>query len=218
MRPDFVILSYDIQKYPFQQILASHVFGVKKLDELHLDWLAKTNKTTLEYADNLYLRKIMQDLPDDSVLYKLYKRWVAKVLAPNFAGKISFSNRPKMRVHLANTSSVSNFHRDADVTGKPHQINCYLPFTDVYDTNTIWCEQDYGQTNYAPLCLKYGEALLWDGGMLTHGTFANKTAHTRISCDFRFHPLDPLSLQPPWSDIISNRPALPLQPYQDNYY
>jgi ectoine hydroxylase-related dioxygenase (phytanoyl-CoA dioxygenase family) len=29
--------------------------------------------------------------------------------------------------------------------------------------------------------LKYGEALIWDGGFLEHGTVRNQTDHTRVA-------------------------------------
>src|SRR5690606_14317032 len=121
--------------------------------------------------------------------------WVRRVLAPRYGGHISYAAHPKMRVHLAGTGSVSDFHCDADVTGRLDQINCYLPFTDVRDGSTLWCEHDYGSNDYAPLNLRYGQALVWDGGRLRHGTVHNDTDLTRVSCDFRFSVARPELVQ-----------------------
>lgn len=102
----------------------------------------------------------MQALPDDSPFYILHHKWIAELVAPKFGKRIRYSAHPKMRVHLAGTSSVSDFHRDADVTGRSDQINCYLPFTDVFDSDTLWAESAYGLQDYHPINLRYGEALI----------------------------------------------------------
>lgn len=208
MAPDhFVVVTYDTERYPFGAILAREVFGVARLDQLHTAWRRRRRRDELTYADNLQLRKRMQQLPDDSTFYRLYHAWVGRVLAPHYDGTITYSAHPKMRVHLAGTGSVSGFHRDVDVTGREDQINCYLPFTDVFDGCTVWAERRYGQGDHRPLDLRYGEALLWDGGMLAHGTVANDTGSTRVSCDFRFHAKDPSRIDSPWSDILAGRPV-----------
>ncbi len=205
MREEFIVLSYDTDRYPFRKALEAHVFKVPKLDELHRVWKKQTGKEKLSYDDNLLLRKIMQNLPDDALFYKIYHQWIADIIAPHYDNKISYSKHPKMRVHLAETGTVSDFHRDADVTGRPDQINCYLPFTDVFDSSTLYCETNYNSDQYEPLNLKYGEALLWDGGMLKHGTYFNRTDNTRVSCDFRFSYQNDPSIVPPWSEILRSR-------------
>ena len=199
------IVSFSINQFPFDKVLAAGVFRVPKLDRLHVDWAEKTRNPEPAYADNLKLRGRMQNLSDDSAFYRIYHAWVASVIAPKFGKRISYSAHPKMRVHLAGTGSVSDFHRDADVTGRSDQINCYLPFTDVFESNTLWCESVYGSRDYQPINLKYGEALIWDGGLLEHGTFRNKTSQTRVSCDFRFSVQNPDLVREPWSKILSGR-------------
>jgi hypothetical protein len=199
-----IIIEYDTQRYPFQKVLEA-LFKVPVLSQLHQYWLEKTAKTSLAYEDNLMLRKKMQELKDDALFYKVYHHWITQVLSPHYGGHVSYSAHPKMRVHLAGTGSVSTFHRDVDITGREHQINCYLPFTDVFDTNTLWVETDYGLQDYQPINLKYGQAILWDGGFLMHGTVTNETSFTRVSCDFRFQPKLPERVMQPWSRILSGR-------------
>ncbi|TXI15697.1 MAG: streptomycin biosynthesis enzyme StrG [Pedobacter sp.] len=205
MRKEFIVLSYDIDRYPFSKVLERQVFKVPRLDKLHLAWRKQTGRDVFYYNDNLILRKVMQDLPDEAVFYKVYHKWIADLIAPNYANKISYSKHPKMRVHLAGTGTVSDFHRDTEVTGRPDQINCYLPFTDVFDGSTIYCQTEYNSENYEPLNLKYGQALLWDGGLLKHGTYFNDTDNTRVSCDFRFSYAKPEKVRPPWNDILNHR-------------
>lgn len=207
MEAHAVVVEYDTGRYPFQRVLAAEVFQVARLDQMHTAWRRRLGHDELTYADNLSLRRRMQRLPDDSTFYKLYHAWIASVVAPRYGGKIRYSAHPKMRVHLAGTGSVSEFHTDAAVTGRTDQVNCYLPFTDVHDTCTIWSESRYGTRDYAPLNLSYGQALLWDGGQLRHGTYPNLTDSTRVSCDFRFHPLFPARVASPWRDVLAGRPA-----------
>lgn len=145
----------------------------------------------------------MQRIQNDSLFYKIYHAWIAQVIAPHFGGRISYSAHPKMRVHLAGTGSVSAFHRDSEITMRPEQINCYLPFTDVSGGSTLYCESDYGTEHYLPIELSYGQALLWDGGMLKHGTFENNTGKTRVSCDFRFSPKKADSCTGKYATILS---------------
>jgi len=199
------VISYSTDIYPFSNFLAAAVFNVPTLDQLHLLYSAQAGSRSLCYEDNLKLRGLLQRLPDDSPFYAIYHKWIAELVAPHFGKRISYSAHPKMRVHLAGTGSVSEFHRDADVTGRPDQINCYLPFTDVFETNTVWCENSYGLKDYAPINLRYGEALVWDGGFLEHGTVRNETDRTRVSCDFRFSPSHPERVKEPWSQILAGR-------------
>lgn len=205
MRKEFILVSYDVACYPFQKVLEKQVFKIPKLGEMHQVWKKQTNKEKLNYSDNLTLRKVMQDLPDDALFYKIYHQWIADIIAPHYANRVSYSKHPKMRVHLAGTGTVSDFHRDVDVTGRADQVNCYLPFTDVFEGSTLYCETDYDSGNYEPLNLKYGEALLWDGGMLKHGTYFNHTDNTRVSCDFRFSYQNHKGIVAPWNEILRYR-------------
>jgi hypothetical protein len=206
MIPNSVIIDYDITKYRFREQLCSQVFKVPKLELLHKYWAKQSGKTKLEYSDNILLRKLMQDLPDSSDFYKIFHAWVKNVIAPKYGNKISYSMHPKMRVHLSHTGSVCDFHRDASVTGRDEQINVYLPFTNVFERCTVWVENNYGSNEYVPLNLNYGQAIIWDGGYLRHGSFQNDTEFTRVSCDFRFHYFNKNLVHEPYIHILSGRP------------
>jgi hypothetical protein len=209
MEQHALVIDYDTDRYPFQRILADQVFATARLDRLHLTWRQRTGREELTYADNLHLRRRMQQLSDDSAFYRIYHAWITHAVAPRYGNKISYSAHPKMRVHLAGTGSVSDFHTDVAVTGRPEQINCYLPFTDSYGTGSIWAESSYGSGDYQPIELRYGQALLWDGGLLEHGTYSNATDSTRVSCDFRFQPLDLERVASPWRDVLAGRASAP---------
>jgi hypothetical protein len=204
------IIRYDLARFAFIATLERSVFKARPLAELHQHWrrtkVRRQGTDELGYPDNLTLRKLMQDLPDDSPFLRLYHRFVREIIAPFFGGRISYSNRPKMRIHLAGTPSVSSWHRDVDVTHRLDQINVFLPFTPCFGTNTLWCESDYGAKDYRPIDLEPGEAFLFDGGCHEHGTVPNETNVTRCSFDFRFAAAG-TAVAPPWSCILSGRPG-----------
>jgi hypothetical protein len=178
------LLEYDTRTLPFAQWLAARIYKTPRLDKLHEHACAPADSLT--YEDNLRLRNLMQRLKDDSPFYKLYNGFAVHVIAAQFGRKIAYSSHPKMRVHLAGTPTVSKWHRDVDVTGRFDQINVWLPFTNAFGGNSLWIESDYGTGDYRPVEVRYGQALLFDGGLLEHGTVTNDTDTTRVSLDFRF--------------------------------
>lgn len=180
----WVTFRYDTRRYPFAALLERDVFGVRPLAALHERVLARAPRTAA--AHNLALRRLMQDLPDDGAFYQLYHRFMVRVLAPLVGRPLSYSNHPKMRVHLPGTPSVSSFHADVPVTHRPDQVNFWMPFTDVSGTAALWLESDYGRADYAPVPVRYGEVLVFDGGFLAHGSVPNTGDVTRVSLDMRF--------------------------------
>ena len=75
MRKEFIVLSYDVNRYPFRKTLETHVFKVPQLEQMHLVWKKQAGKEELNYNDNLVLRKIMQDLRDEAAFYKIYHKF-----------------------------------------------------------------------------------------------------------------------------------------------
>ncbi len=47
-------------------------------------------------------------------------------------------------------------------------------------------ESEYGLRDFRPVEIRYGYALVFDGGALEHGTVDNETDSTLVSLDFRF--------------------------------
>ena len=179
------LLNYDPELYPFTRYLRDQVFRVDDLENLHRSSLCKPG-TPPGYPDNLRLRQTMQHLPLSSDFYTIYTRFVHELVVRYFGGCISYAARPKMRVHLAGSGSVSRWHRDANVTGRLEQINIWLPATNCFAGNTLWVEDSYGTEHYQPIPVRLGQALFFDGGLLSHGSVANETDSSRVSFDLRF--------------------------------
>ena len=151
-------------------------------------------------------RQLLSDVKDEARFYTLYHAFVKGVISPHFGNKVTYSTHPRFRVHMPNTPSVSAWHRDVDVTGRFDQINAWVPFVDSFDTVTVWVETDYGKQDFAPIPVKYGQVLLFDGGCLWHGSVANETPVTRVSMDLRFAPMR-TDLDNPDLGILAGRPA-----------
>lgn len=186
-----LILDYDTRRYPFAALLSRDVFKVQRLELLH-DYLQQqhaaqgTRAGRLRPRDNVLLTGMMERMPAESAFYRLYHSFMLQRLAPLVGRGISYTSHPKMRVHLAGTPSVSSFHHDICVTKRIDQINFWMPFTDVREGATLWLESDYGKADFAPVTLRYGQVLIFDGGYLGHGSMRNDSARTRVSLDMRF--------------------------------
>lgn len=119
-------------------------------------------------------------------LYPLYEQFIIEVIKPHFnLPEIIYQKIPTFRTHLVNNLGVGEFHKDKTYNHGITEINCWLPFTDAYDTNTIWLESKEDEGDYEPQIVKYGEVLIFDGANLMHGNKINDTINTRVSMDFR---------------------------------
>jgi hypothetical protein len=87
-----------------------------------------------------------------------------------FLGKKLFYQKiPTFRTQLVNNLGVFEFHKDKTYNHNQNEINFYLPFTDAYETNTIWVESEEDKGDYKPMNTLYGQVVMWNGCHLTHG-------------------------------------------------
>jgi hypothetical protein len=134
----------------------------------------------------------------------LYKQFLENIIKPYFGFKtMVYQKIPTLRIHLVNNVGVGGWHRDRDYNHTQGEINCWLPFTDTFSTNTIWMESEEGKEDFKSYNVNYGEVLIFDGVNLLHGNKTNIENQTRVSVDFRvvdinnFKPSDKSSLQNP---------------------
>jgi hypothetical protein len=189
-RNTHLLLEYDTARFPFAPVLSRDVFKVRRLDLLH-DYLSRQNARSgrtrrLRPKDNVTICGMMERQPPGSDFWTLYHRFMLAVLAPLVGRGISYTSHPKLRIHLAGTPSVSSFHHDICVTKRIDQVNFWMPFVDVAAGGTIWLESDYGKGDFAPVPVRYGQVLIFDGGYLGHGSVFNDSGGTRVSLDMRF--------------------------------
>jgi hypothetical protein len=189
-RATYVLLDYDIQRFPFAAALSQHVYKVRQLNRLHTylaDSRAAQNRSRrLRPRDNVMVSSMMLRQPPEAPFWKLYHGFMLSMLAPLIGRGLSYTSNPKLRIHLSGTPSVSSFHHDICVTKRIDQINFWMPFTDVDASATLWLESEYGRCDFAPVPVRYGQVLIFDGGYLGHGSVANNSGVTRVSLDMRF--------------------------------
>lgn len=93
---------------------------------------------------------------------------------------------PMLRVNFHGARAILRFHRDVEYGQSPSTINIWLPVTKVYGSNSLCLESRPGKSDFTPIELDYGQALMFYGTEIWHGTLDNISGGTRISLDFRF--------------------------------
>lgn len=207
--PAALHVAYDTEELPFAR-LAAAVLGVADLRSLASVELARKRmsdpQAALTAADNSRLRALLRDTPAEHPLRVAYRRLGERVIGHHFGGRALLTQNPTFRVHLTGTPSISAWHRDADITSRPDYVTCWVPFVDTDGENGLWVETGYGTDEFEPMTVRYGEILVFDGAMLTHGSRANEGAPTRLSMDFRFAPIGD-GAHAPDRGIFAGRPA-----------
>jgi hypothetical protein len=121
---------------------------------------------------------------------QLYEEFIKNIIYPIYNERIVYQAIPTFRVAYPNNIAVGEYHKDkwyrnGEWAAKVKEDNFYMPFTDAFDTNTIWVESEEDKGDFAPMNCNYGEIIQWNGCNLTHGNKINTTGKTRISVDFR---------------------------------
>jgi hypothetical protein len=172
---------YDTEKFPFKEVIKEmlQVESLEKLHELeHYDVLERekdqSTKWHRAYYDNFTEK-----------FYPLYVEFVNHLKERFGYEEIIYQKIPTFRVHMVENLGVGEWHRDRTYNHGKTEVNFWLPFTDTYDTNTIWMESKEDLEDFMPYSVKYGEVLVFDGANLMHGNKINKTKDSRASIDFR---------------------------------
>jgi len=177
-------INYDTNYYNFKEII-SNILTVDNLEKIHnienYDLFTKgTDQSTIWHK--LYYNNLDKFTP-------LYENFIYEVIRPIFGEEIVYQKIPTFRTQLVNNLGVFEFHKDKTYKHNQNEINFYLPFTDAYETNTIWVESEEDKGDYKPMNVLYGQVVMWNGCHLTHGNKQNTTQNTRVSSDFRVIPL-----------------------------
>jgi hypothetical protein len=120
----------------------------------------------------------------DTILRRFYQDHVARCLGIAYSG---FQCPPTFRVHLPACPTVSSFHRDMDYGMKTDRLCLWLPLTRVWGTNSLWIH-DNVTNSHEPMCLAYGQFIVFDSAATLHGSVENTSDSTRVSFDSRFAP------------------------------
>lgn len=123
---------------------------------------------------------------------RAYKAFIRDNICPLFAANtksIYYQCPPTLRVHMPGRCATIGVHRDADFDGhEPSEVNFWIPLTEVFDTNTLWCESDPDSGDFSPFEMSPGQGMRFNGYNCRHFTKPNSTDFTRVSFDFRVIP------------------------------
>lgn len=193
------IIDYNTQKYNFRE-WACAVLGMQDIENIHeRPDIKRLNSEHVARQIEIGRKALTDDFP---ILEPLYVDFLNSVIAPLFGGIISFQKPPSFRLHYSRKGS-SSFHRDRDYGVLSGRLNLWVPLTKVWGTNSLWIESDEGKKDYTPVELLYGQALIFDGANLSHGSKWNSTKSSRVSFDVRFAPAHPFG-KPPMSVYCPN--------------
>lgn len=177
--------TYDTNHYNFQNLLRS-TFDVYHLDAIN----DNVEVFSREKDQSTKWHKLYYDLARTSEFISMYEDFIKNIVKPIYNEEIVYQAIPTFRVAYPNNIAVGEYHKDkwyrnGEWAAKVKEDNFYMPFTDAFDTNTIWVESEEDKGDFSPMNCKYGEIIQWDGCNLTHGNKINETGKTRISVDFR---------------------------------
>lgn len=183
---------YDTNTYKFAEVILE-LFECNDLSKIHLEknfeeLIKLSNSETHKFQQSEYHQIYYKNFHK---IKPIYENLIRDIIKPIYNGeKIVYQTIPTFRLHFPGGFAVGMFHKDKDLRDKTwHELieedNYFLPFTDAYDTNTIWYETEENKEDFIPMNCKYGEVKKWDGTNLTHGNKNNTTPDTRISIDFR---------------------------------
>lgn len=216
--------SYDFLNFKFRETIVDELINKKfinkdlftrhggVLEKLHLCLnddkknldLSEQNKVSISFYET------------SSNLKELYKKFVKEIISQNFNENIFFQSVPTFRFHFPNQLGYDwkdRYHTDIMLGHPPYEINIWLPFTNVYGSNSMRlmpfeksvsyyeeCNYDFElfaqevqyDNNFAKklkddsfsLKMNYGEYIMFDPRCL-HCTQNNTTKDTRISMDIR---------------------------------
>lgn len=175
-------IKYDRKKYHFRKA-AIDALGERNLEKLH-DVLSYGVLERSKDQSTVWHQRYYGNF--ETYVQPVYKQFIEEFIKPSLGlTEIIYQKIPTFRAHLVDNLGVGEWHRDRDYNHGKTEINIWLPFTDTYETNTIWLESEEGKEDYEPYSVMYGEVLVFDGANLMHGNKVNKTMNTRVSVDFR---------------------------------
>lgn len=177
-----IIIKYDSNRYNFRPIIEK-ILNMDALESLH-DMCGKDGVFSREKDQStIWHRKYYENF---SLIKPLYNDFINSFIKKLYNNQpIIFQTIPTFRVHLVGNLAVGEWHKDSKYNHSEEEINFWLPFTDAFDTNTVWTESEVDKGDYAPQKVNYGELLIFNGAKLFHGNKVNTTAATRVSFDFR---------------------------------
>jgi ectoine hydroxylase-related dioxygenase (phytanoyl-CoA dioxygenase family) len=178
-------INYNTKQFPFADKL-QQLFKIENLSTIN----DAVEVFSREKDQSTIYHKMYYEWARTDIFTQLYESFIYSSVKPLYNEQIVYQAIPTFRVAYQNNIAVGEFHkdkfyRDINWAIDVDEDNFFLPFTDAFDTNTIWVESEEDKGDFAPMNCQYGELIQWDGSNLMHGNKINDTGRTRISVDFR---------------------------------
>jgi len=178
-------IQYNTRLFPFAEKL-QQLFKINDLSSIN----DNVEVFSREKDQSTKWHKLYYEWARTEEFIQLYESFIYAIVKPLYNEQIVYQSIPTFRVAYPNNIAVGEFHkdkfyRDIEWAEEVNEDNFFLPFTDAFDTNTIWAESEEDKGDFAPVNCKYGELVQWDGSNLMHGNKINETGKARISVDFR---------------------------------
>jgi len=196
-----LLIEYDVEQYPFSQLLSEVLAPGVRLDRLHetddvrgwlRDMLSNDSRGHAMRRNIIDKRfKTVGGFKGNDKLWECYISFVRAVIAPMIGDSdgILYQIEPNFRCHLPGTGhKLVKPHRDSDYFHQPNEINFWLPCTTCFGANTLWAESAPGRRDFRPFELHPGQLMRFWGHDCEHFTVPNDTDHCRVSIDFRCIP------------------------------
>ena len=177
-------INYNIDNFSFKLKLEK-IFQINELSDLN----DNIEVFTREKDQSTNWHKLFYNWARTNEFINLYDKFILEIVKPLYNEQIVYQAIPTFRVAYPDNIAVGEFHKDkyyrnGEWASKVKEDNFYLPFTNAFDTNTIWVESEEDKGDFTPMNCNYGECIQWDGCNLTHGNKINNTNKARISVDF----------------------------------
>lgn len=143
------------------------------------------------------VRKVIGEKPSQFFVDVSTGRWHCRGRhqAPQFRSygedKIVFQRRPTFRVCLPNNVAVGQKHRDFDYQHPEGEVNFWIPFTKVWESNGLYVESEPEKGDFHAIGpLEFGDIFRFYGNKCWH---FNRVNDTGLSRSLAFHICDPLA-------------------------
>ncbi len=181
--PNRLIFGYDTTRWNFRAMVAEF-FGTDDLEHLHqthfFDSRCTAKQNSLDVGKSLHTAVSAKSGP---LLESLIYDHIASFIGPVKGHQKS----AMMRVNFHGSKAILRFHRDREYGQTGDLINLWLPVTAVWGSNSMYVESSSGASDFEPVKLQFGQAFIFRGYDLLHGTLDNDSGSTRITYDLRFN-------------------------------
>ena len=206
---------YNTDIFKFKEFI-QEVFNIEKIDTIDSDipLIERTNDQSTKH------HKLFYKAMTGKTFSSLYTKFIQEHVCPLYSDSIVVQKFPTFRIAYPDNIAVGEYHKDRYYRDRQwasivKELNLFLPFTNAFDTNTIWVESEEDKKDFAPMNCNYGEFIQWNGSDLLHGNKINDTGKTRISIDFRV--IEHKNYQPSEHGSINLNKKFKIGEYYDLY-